>query len=149
MAVATDTQRDLARTVLGVLPRIFGLMVAVSRDRGTVSPERCRVLRQLRGGSRRAGELAQQCLLTRSAMTEVVESLVQDGFVRRQDEPGDRRAVVLALTPAGRRELERFEAAVSTALNAVLDRMDAPARERVRAAFTDLERAFLEVTDGR
>ena len=148
-ATGAATERDLARSVLSVLPRFFALAVATARERGTISPERSRVLRQLRSGPRRAGELAHQCLMTRSSLTEVVDGLVEEGLVRRYDEPMDRRAVVLALTPSGRRELERFEAAVAAALGVVLARLDGPARERVRGAVGDLERAFLEVSDVR
>jgi len=67
---------------------------------------------------------------------------VDEGLVRRDADPDDRRAVVLALTAEGRRVRERYELAASSALAEVLGRLSGPQRRRLRAAFADLNAAF-------
>jgi DNA-binding MarR family transcriptional regulator len=90
----------------------------------------------------RAGLVAQQLKLSAGAVTELVEGLVREGLVRRETDPDDRRAVVLALTAEGRRVRERYELAASSALAAVLGRLSLPQRRRLRASFADLNAAF-------
>lgn len=52
-------------------------------------------------GPQTAGQLAAQTGLTTGAMTAVIDRLEQSGFVRRRDDPRDRRRVLVELLPAG------------------------------------------------
>jgi len=52
-------------------------------------------------------ELATRTLTHKSSAPVVVSRLVLRGYVRRQRSAADRRSIVLTLTPAGRRALER------------------------------------------
>jgi len=78
-----------------------------------------------------------------------VDGLVELGHVRRDETPDDRRAVLLSLTPSGRRAIERFEDRFAEAIQALLAHLDPRARDRVRAAFIDLEHALKEQRDVR
>jgi DNA-binding MarR family transcriptional regulator len=51
-------------------------------------------------GAMTAGELAEATGLTTGAITGVVDRLEAAGFVRREDDPRDRRRVILRLVPA-------------------------------------------------
>jgi DNA-binding MarR family transcriptional regulator len=48
------------------------------------------------------GQLVQQTLVTSGTMTNRVDRLERSGFVERRPDPGDRRGVLVRLTPAGR-----------------------------------------------
>src|SRR5258708_2759629 len=50
-------------------------------------------------GPMTAGELAELTGLTTGAITGVVDRLAEAGFVRREDDPGDRRRVILRAVP--------------------------------------------------
>ncbi len=140
MPQAKDVQ--IARSLLSVVP-LFGRFAAtIAREQGTVSPERAKVLVRLAGGPMRAGELAHQCMLTPPAVTELVEALVGDGLVRRDEDPSDRRAVRVSLAPAGRRQVERYQDAIALSLGDVIARLDPLARERLRLALDDLRSAL-------
>lgn len=133
---------------------LFGRLVAVAaREHATVSPQRAKALVRLAAGAMRAGELAQQCLLTRPAATELIETLEREGLVRREDDPADRRAVRVSLTAAGRREVERYQTAVARALGQAIGYLDPRARRRLRLALDDLRAALdaaqREMTDVR
>lgn len=131
-----------ARAILAVLPQLKRVLETAAREQGMVSPQRARCLSQLANGPMRAGELAQMCLLTPPAATELVEGLVQDGLVRRETDETDRRVVRLAMTAAGRRAVERYHAAIADVLGEVVARMDPLARERLRLALRDLRAAL-------
>jgi DNA-binding MarR family transcriptional regulator len=133
---------SLARAVFAVMPRFGRIAWNAAQQCGMSSPERGRLLWVIGDKSVRAGLVAQQLKLSAGAVTELVESLVREGLVRRATDPDDRRAVVLELTPAGRSVTERYELAASSTLAQVLGRLTPLQRRRVRAAFGDLHSAF-------
>jgi DNA-binding MarR family transcriptional regulator len=133
---------SLARAVLAVMPRFGRVAWQAAQQCGMTSPERGRLIWVIGDRSVRAGTVAQHLKLSAGAVTELVEGLVREGLVRRDTDPDDRRAVVLALTAEGRRIRERYEMAASSALAQVLGRLTPPQRRRVRAAFADLNAAF-------
>src|SRR2546430_11361975 len=81
------------------------MATAASREHSHVSANRAGVMWQLRERAMRSGDLAQRCAMTAPALTELVDSLSRDGFVRRLEDSGDRRGVLAALTAPGRRRL--------------------------------------------
>jgi DNA-binding MarR family transcriptional regulator len=133
---------SLARAVLSVMPRFGRIAWHAAQQCGMTSPERGRLLWVIGDKSARAGLVAQHLKLSAGAVTELVEGLVSEGLVRRDTDPDDRRAVVLALTAEGRRVRERYEVAASSAVAQVLSRLTPVQRRRLRAAFADLNAAF-------
>ena len=140
--IASGDDLRLARAVLAILPRFGRVAWDAAQRCGMASPERGKLLWVLGDRSLRAGLVAQRLRLGAPAVTELVEGLVHDGLVKRESDPDDRRAVVLALTAEGRRVRERYELAASTALVKVLQSLTPPQRRRLRAALTDLNVAF-------
>jgi DNA-binding MarR family transcriptional regulator len=82
----------------------------------------------------RMGELARRSRLSKQTMTTMVRLLERDGLVRREPDPDDGRAFVVALTPRAR----RFEPVAERALAELEDR----ARDRLG------ERRLASVKDG-
>jgi len=56
------------------------------------------------------GELSQRLMVTGGNVTGITDQLEAEGLVRRAPLPGDRRAVAVQLTPAGRRQFRRMAA---------------------------------------
>lgn len=90
------------------------------------------------GGGLRMADLADRVLLTASGATRAVERLERGGLVRRARDPGDGRATLVSLTPAGRR---RFRAAASVHLEGV--------RARFLDAFTNREAELFRAMSAR
>jgi DNA-binding MarR family transcriptional regulator len=85
-------------------------------------------------------DLAARTMTHKSSVSVVVKRLVDRGFVRRRRSSADRRSIVLTLTAAGRRAIERAPDSAQTRLIAALRRM--PRRELATLAslferFTD------------
>jgi DNA-binding MarR family transcriptional regulator len=81
------------------------LLDAELRARSGLDLDDYDVLLQLRraGGRARMSDVAAAVLISRASTTRVVDRLVARGLVERLDHPGDRRVVVVGLTPTGRR----------------------------------------------
>src|SRR5256885_5369258 len=126
----TDTR--LAEELLGLLPRLGQVWSDAVRAAQGGSVVRMKVLGMIsRNGPSRSGELATFCSTTPSTMTEIIEGLVDDGYVRRDPDPTDRRAVLVAITPTGQVEVDRVVAAATVSLITILDRLTAEQRARL------------------
>jgi DNA-binding MarR family transcriptional regulator len=62
-----------------------GLVLGILRDHGPMSPS----------------ELGERLIVSRSAVTGLLDSLERRGFVNRAVNPADRRGLVVEITPAG------------------------------------------------
>lgn len=138
----SDDEISLAETMLRTFPLFRAVMAEAAHSVEIGTLERARILRGLRDGPCRAGVLAQDVRVSPSTLTEVVEALEEDGLVRREADAVDRRAVRVALTADGRRQLLRFEHAAAVAIAERLAALSAAERQRVRAAFADVREAF-------
>ena len=138
---ATEEVR-LAGMLLSLLPRIGKLAGQVAHDRGAISLERARILWQLVEAPRRSGDLAQRCALTPGSVSELVDSLEGDGFVRRSEDRNDRRVVVVEITGRGRREIERVGQLMTAPVAKIIAGLSGEKRSRLAAALADLQEAF-------
>lgn len=84
-------------------------------------------------GPTRISDLAALDHCSQPTMTTQVRRLEDAGLVTRAEDPGDARAVLIAITDAGRRILSRVRADRSTAINPYLAHLD----DAERTALTD------------
>lgn len=140
-APSTEDAR-LAGMLLSVLPRIGKIAAQVAHERGAITLERARILWQLVQAPRRSGELAQRCGFTPASVSELVDSLARDGFVRRSDDRNDRRVVVVEITARGRKEIDRVGELMTAPVAKIIAGLSAEKRARLTAALTDLQEAF-------
>lgn len=137
---------ELAGLLLATLPRLGKMAMAASGEHSPVSANRAGVMWQLRERAMRSGDLAQRCAMTAPALTEIVDSLSSDGFVRRLEDRGDRRVVLVELTAQGRRELDKYREVMKRRVAVVLANLPADKRVRLRAALADLHDAIEAMT---
>ena len=77
------------------------------------------------------GQLAERLSCVKSNVTQLVDRLEADGFVRRVPRAGDRRCVVATLTDRGRESFRSASAARERAEREVIDRLNDGDRERL------------------
>lgn len=138
----TAEDARLAGMLLSLLPRIGRIAGQVAHERGAMTLERARILWQLVESPRRSGEIAQRCALTPASVSELVDSLERDGFVRRSEDRNDRRVVVVEITARGRREIERVGELMTAPVAKLIASLSADKRARIAAALADLQQAF-------
>lgn len=135
----------LAKQILGLFPWIGKLWSTAVREAGGGSIGRYKVLGILNGkGPTRAGELATLCASSPSAMSEIIEGLSAEGFVRRVDDPTDRRAVIVTLTDEGRTELDRVGDLMTAELARRLADLTPDERSRLRTAAGDITEILID-----
>src|SRR6476619_4303883 len=87
---------------------------------GDLSLPQYRVLGLLSSGHERAGDLAARLAVTKPTLTALVDGLVARGFVVGETPSGDRRAVRVAITDAGRQAADTAGRGFRAVLDEVL-----------------------------
>jgi DNA-binding MarR family transcriptional regulator len=98
-----DEIAEALPTRSAMLARLF-----LAQSSVPVSRTEAGVLRRLMAGSCRVTELAAHESVTQPAITLLVKRMEERGWVSRASDPLDGRAVLVALTPAGRRAWTRL-----------------------------------------
>jgi DNA-binding MarR family transcriptional regulator len=91
-------------------------------------------------------ELAAMLAVGASAITPLVDRLVERGFARRTDDPHDRRIARLEATESGAAVLEHMEAGQGDVIRDILAQLDPAQLATVSAAFDVLHEAVQRAT---
>ena len=81
---------------------------AIATEQFDISVEQFHVLRHIRRGLTSVKDIADARQISRPAISQAAELLVEKGLITRQEEASDRRFVHLALTPAGEQLLSQI-----------------------------------------
>ena len=88
----------------------------------------------------RVTELAARHRLATNTVSNLVQQMVLAGLVKRCEDPRDRRAVTIEVTPSGADQLRGWLAANNRRLDAALSDLPAPDRRAILAALPSLSR---------
>ena len=108
---------------------VEGVYAEVGHD-CELTPTQAQMLCLLRGQARGMAELVRTLGVERSSLTGLVDRAERSGLVERRSDPADRRAVRVALTPAGDAAARRFHDEVTERLAELLAEL--PESERAR-----------------
>ncbi len=108
---------------------VESLYAAVGHD-CELTPTQAQMLCLLRTEPRGMAELCRVLGVERSSMTGLVDRAERSGLVERRPDPDDRRAVRVALTPAGDAAARRFHDELTDRLTRLLG--DLPESEQTR-----------------
>ena len=132
---ATSSRTDelidlLQQTIVQLHPSLTALTEACLD--GNVTIQQLRVMTILsHEGPRPVSLLARRLSVATPTMTGILDRLVRQGLVARQDNPQDRRVVLNALTEQGRALIERFEPVQADRLREIVDQLSLRQRQEV------------------
>ncbi len=81
--------------------QIRGHLRSIAQEKFDISVEQFHVLRHIRRGICSVSDLANVKKISRSAISQSVDGLVEKGLIARRQHTDDRRFVTLELTPSG------------------------------------------------
>lgn len=143
--VTVTDQTELGADLLSVVARLNRL--ATQRTRLPLPWAQARLLSTIEDqGEARISDLAYLDHCSQPTMTTQVRRLEDAGLVSRTTDPGDARAVLIAITDRGRRVLEQARVDRAAAINPRLERLTADDRQTLTAA-VDVIRRILEDRD--
>lgn len=96
----------------------------------------------------RVSEIARAVGLTPAGATDALDRLEARGLVRREDDPADRRAVLIRATPAGLRLHREGKVALQAIVRHLNDSMTLDERRALDVGLAALSRALLDKSPG-
>jgi len=142
MAAATDLGVDLL-SMVALLNRL-----ATQRIRMPVPWAQARLLSTIDDrGEARISDLAALDNCSQPTMTTQVRRLEDAGLVTRTADPGDARAVLIAITDEGRRTLAQVRADRAAVIDPAIEQLDAADREALGAAIDVMRRLLDNVSN--
>jgi DNA-binding MarR family transcriptional regulator len=140
---------EATQELLAVLPLLNRIVAAeVRREAGeeTTMPQ-FRVLAHLSAGPLTLSALARKRRVSLQSMSELVQTLVERGWVARAPDPRDRRQALLSLTDQGRAHYERAQAQALRRLAPLMAQLTSAELAAVRMALPALRRVLIQEDD--
>jgi DNA-binding MarR family transcriptional regulator len=144
VSAADDRHTELVERVMAAYERMMQILVMEDApDFGDVgiTMAQAKVLFILSAGPVHMSELVARLRVTPSTTSGLVEKLVEQGLAARADDPGDRRQVIVSVTPAGLDLMERFRELNSRQLRALLQTLPTSDLDVVERSLTILRDA--------
>lgn len=88
------------------------------------------------------GEIGEKTLITKGTLTGVIDRLEKKALVTREIPPGDRRSILVKLTPAGETLFEEVFPAHLTDMQAHFEQFDPSELDLLRVLLRRLSKAF-------
>lgn len=141
--------RDQAGNVLSEiveLVRVFRVTGQHRRDR-TISGTKIGVLRQIQDEDLRLGELAHRLLVSAPVVSRAVDSLEEEGLVRRRTDADDARACLIVITDRGRESVAERERYVTDVFAEAMQSWSHDDAKRAIGVLRDLRVNVAELVD--
>ncbi|WP_433502267.1 MarR family winged helix-turn-helix transcriptional regulator [Pseudonocardia halophobica] len=147
MSAPTTTSDDVLRVVVG-MRRVLRRRLRARFGQPPLRGAQAELLQQVDAEPGIGVAAAARALhLAGNSVSTLVNQLVDDGLLRREPDPADRRAVRLFLTPAAVDRLALRRAARRELLDDALARLDAGDRAAITAALPALELLLATLED--
>ena len=141
---AVDAVLTASRSMVAVTTQSLGAVA----EETTIAQYRTLVVLASRG-PRRIVDLSVSLDVTPSTAGRMCDRLVRKGLVRRHRARGDRRAVLVSVTPAGRQVVDEATGRRRALIAGILARLPVAAQRAVAEAFREFADAAGEVPDSR
>jgi DNA-binding MarR family transcriptional regulator len=143
-------ERDATRTVLVALRRIIRATDLhsrrISKATGLTVPQLV-VLQAIRElGEVTTGRIAGEVSLSQATVTVIIDKLEERGLLTRYRSAVDRRVVHTALTPAGRRQLDRAPALLHDSFTSRFEALPEAHRRRIERSLSQVA-AMMDAED--
>jgi DNA-binding MarR family transcriptional regulator len=114
----------VAEPSLGDAVAGFARLVELALDEAGLSLTQYRILQHLRHGHSIQSDLAFRLAVTKQSVTRLVDTLVDQRYITRREDPRDRRRVIHTITARGTRALDRADTIIERYLMLVLQDLD-------------------------
>ncbi|SEH03824.1 DNA-binding transcriptional regulator, MarR family [Nonomuraea solani] len=133
----TDGRLDVAAGLVQLSTLVQNIYARVS-ERHDLTPVQAKLLCVLLGGPKGMAELANGFGVEKAALTGLMDRAERRGLAQRSPVPGDRRAVQVTLTDAGRQAAIAFHGEVGDELSHLTASLGPDDREHFRTTMAEI-----------
>lgn len=144
--MSNTSSHQTAGDLLSILPLINRIMIVELRQEAgdeTTMPQ-FRVLGYLSEAPMTVSDVARRRRVSFQSAGELVQGLVERGWINRIPDPNDRRQSLLHLTDSGRQQYERAQGQMLERLSDLLDRLPDDDQAVIRRAMSLLQSVLVD-----
>jgi DNA-binding MarR family transcriptional regulator len=142
----SNTSRETAHDLLSILPLLNRIMIVELRQEAgdeTTMPQ-FRVLGYLYEAPITVSDVARRRRVSFQSAGELVQGLVERGWITRIPDPNDRRQSMLHLTDTGKQQYERAQGQMLERLSDLLDKLPDEDQAVIRRAMNLLQSVLVD-----
>ena len=99
----------------------------------------------MKSGPLSMSEIGRLLYISKPYMTVLANTLVENGWVERKNDPDDRRVVRIAITPQGKKHLQQAFEIYRADVKILISGLDPTDLQKLSAALEDLQRIFVKL----
>ncbi len=134
-------------TIPPVWNQVRNNLRSIASEKLEISVEQFHILRHIRKGVTTVSDLAAVRQISRPAISQGVDALVEKGLISRRQEPGDRRFVYLQLTPEGDEQLNQIFKENRAWMMSKMEGLDPEEISHLIDALETLKNSFTSLSD--
>lgn len=124
------TIKEVAEEVSSLVPKLIkSLQNEFEPIEDITQPQIIILMLLYEEGKKSVGEIAEKMDVSSPTVTGVVDRLVSNDYIERKRDPGDRRRVVVDLTPNGKNAVKQFQDGVRKKWEQILKHLSAEERK--------------------
>lgn len=100
-------------------------------------------------GMQRMSGIGRRLYISKPYMTALVDSMIENGYVRRQPDPKDRRVIRIVITGKGRSRLSTMAALMKNDISRDLSSLNSNDLELLCRSLTDLRAVLEKIPEGK
>jgi Transcriptional regulators len=136
----------IAENLISIYPLLYKSISKPLRVNSPITPGGMFVLGSLkRHGTLSMSEIGKCMAIPKPHVTVVVDKLIEEGFVERQNDPKDRRVINIALTEKGSKNFEEIKRNSSESLKEKLTLLDEQELEELLTASQKVKEILLTI----
>ena len=134
--MTTSKADRIAKDLMGIFPFIYKRMLRAERElSGTDMRFQMTILAMLEHkGPQHGSAIGKRLALSKAYMSTLIKRLIDEGKAKRTKDPADGRAMMVSITPKGKRTLEQGKELIREGLMAELQGLPAGTIEELHAS---------------
>ena len=145
-----DIRDRVADSLLALMPLYYRHILKTGPGISGIRIAQYRVLGQLmKSGPLSMSEIGRRLYISKPSMTTLADTLIDNGWAGRHNDPGDRRVINLTITPQGKKHLRQAFEIYKSDVSALLSRLDDQDMQQLSAALEDVQRILAKLENTR
>lgn len=136
----------IAENLMSIHPLLYKSLSKPLRRNSCVTPGGLFVLGSLkRHGILSMSDIGKHLAMPKPHVTVIVDKLIDEGYVERQNDPNDRRIINILLTEKGKKDFEEIKLAISENLKEKLSSLNAEEQEQLSVSSQNVKDILISI----
>jgi DNA-binding MarR family transcriptional regulator len=136
----------IADNLMSIYPQLYKTLSRPMRTKTTVTPGGLFVMGSLkRNGMLSMSEIGKQLSIPKPHVTVIIDKLIDEGYVTRENDPADRRIIKIRLTQKGLKDFEEIKQAISESLKEKISSLPAEELQLLKDSSENVKNILISV----